>query len=691
MGTIETVKSLIAEDRFDEIEDLWLTRLADHPDDLGFFVATERLLVAAKEDECAKFLLDLLDEQMLENQRWDSRLELLRESGLHFLDPTQVHAAIMDTLGHLYAGCPSLEGLVDKVGLHRAIEDTQKIWSKVDRLRSLMQFENGSYVWMKDKGPGRIVEVNLELESFKLEITGLPDLRVGFAAAAKMLSPLEASHIERRKLEDLESLLELKQKNPGELLLIALQSHPQPLTAAEVRKALIGVVDESDWNSWWSEARKHPRILTASAKGRQTYSWAASEDHALEEVRERFAAAGLDEKLKILRKNANRSAELKEEMSGVLRDLADSHLTDEPSTSLQIWYALDRMSATSGLTWSPSNLVGKSKDPAALASTLSDKSIRERYYELCRQERTDWPRIFEQVLSFETDPRLLSVIADRLADEEPDRLKSAIDDILGHPKRRPAAFVWLAEAGDAQPNLAERNPLRIIRQILDALHQNEFSAYKGRLQKTFERGGGATPHFTRLTEEQASQTEEAIRRASIDDHLQDSLIHYLHVRYPALDTTREAPLYATDAAIKSRRLEHTKLQEEDIPANRRAIEEARELGDLRENFEYKAARQRHEYLNARLAALDNELSRVRPLTVDQLDVSEARIGCRLDLADADDRTISITILGPWESDPDRQIVSYDSDLGQNLLGKKPGDSVVFDGTTWKVAAINPWE
>lgn len=691
MGTIETVKTLISVDRFDEVEDLWIARQADHPDDLGFFIAAERLLVAAKEDERARFLLELLDEQLVEAQLWDLRMELLRESGLHFLDPTQVHAAIIDTLDHIYADCPSLEGLADKVGLHRAIEDTPKIWTKVVRLRSLMQFENGAYVWMKDKGPGRIVEVNLELESFKLEITGLPDLRIGFAAAAKMLKPLEANHFERRKLEDLESLVELKREDPGELLLVALQSHPQPLTAAEVRKAMAGVVDESEWSSWWTAARKHPRILTTSAKGRQAYGWAASEDHALEEIRERFEAADLDEKLKILRKNASRSAEFKDEMTGVLREHADSHLAEEPATSLQIWYALDKIGATSELAWSPSNLVAESTDPAALASTLSDRSIRERFYDLCQQERSDWPAIFEQVMSFEEDPRLLSTVADRLAEEDAGRLKSAIDDILGHPRRRPAAFVWLVESGDALPSVAERNPLRIIRQILDALHQSEFSAFKNRLQKTFEREGGATPHFTRLTEEQASQTEEAIRRASIEDHLQDSLVQYLHVRFPALDTTREAPLYATEASIKSRRREHTKLQEEDIPANRRAIEEARELGDLRENFEYKAARQRHEYLNARLAALNNELSRVRPLTVDQLDVSEARIGCRLDLADADDNKTSITILGPWESDPDQQIVSYDSDLGQGLLGKSCGDSVVMDGTTWRVVAISPWE
>jgi transcription elongation GreA/GreB family factor len=691
MAAIEIIKSLISEGRFDEIDDIWITQQAGRPDDLAFFVETARLLTAAKEAERVEFLLELLDEQLRERQRWDSRLELLKQTGLAFLDPIQIHAAIMESLENLYAGCPSLEGLVDRVGLHRAIEDTPKLWIKVERLRSLMQFESGVYVWMKDKGPGRIVEVNLELESFKLQIAGLPDLRVGFAAAAKMLSPLPPDHIERRKLEDLDSLLALKRDQPGELLLIALQSHPQALTAAEIRKALSGIVEDAEWKSWWSEARRHPRVLTTRAKGRQTYGWAASEDHALEEVRERFRDAGVDEKLAILRKDAKRSAALKEEMIRDLQGLAESHLADQPSAALKIWFALDKLGATSELTWSPSTLIAESSEPAALAATLADKSIRERFYALCREDRADWPEIFQQSLALEEDPKLLSSLADQLGAEDSDQLKTAIDDILGHSKRRPAAFVWLAESGDSLPSLAERNPLRLIRQILDALHQSEFSAYKGRLHNTFETGGGATPLFTRLSEEQAAQAEEAIRRASIDEHLQDTLIRYLHVRYPALDTSREAPLYATEAAIAKCRREITKLQEEEIPANRRAIEEARELGDLRENFEYKSARQRHEYLNARLAKLNNDLSRVRPLLLEQLDLSEARIGCRLDLKSADGSTSSITILGPWESDPDRQIVSYDSELGQDLLGKRVGEAVTIDGDEMTISGIVPWE
>ena len=107
----------------------------------------------------------------------------------------------------------------------------------------------------------------------------------------------------------------------------------------------------------------------------------------------------------------------------------------------------------------------------------------------------------------------------------------------------------------------------------------------------------------------------------------------------------------------------------EVPANRKAIEEARAMGDLRENFEYKSARQRHEYLNTRAAALNADLSRARPIETPGMDTSEVRIGTRVRLV-RQGRLRVMTILGPWESKPEEDIISYESDLAKDLLGKK---------------------
>jgi transcription elongation GreA/GreB family factor len=119
---------------------------------------------------------------------------------------------------------------------------------------------------------------------------------------------------------------------------------------------------------------------------------------------------------------------------------------------------------------------------------------------------------------------------------------------------------------------------------------------------------------------------------------------------------------------------------------------AKEHGDLRENFEYHAARQKHEYLSARIATLADELSRTRPLDAARIDASEVRVGTRVRLrGDAGDER-DVTILGPWDSKPEESIYSYQSEFAQRLLGSKPGERVTLSGDEGavEVVSISPW-
>jgi len=112
------------------------------------------------------------------------------------------------------------------------------------------------------------------------------------------------------------------------------------------------------------------------------------------------------------------------------------------------------------------------------------------------------------------------------------------------------------------------------------------------------------------------------------------------------------------------------------------------MGDLRENFEYKSARQRHEYLNARATSLNSELQRVRLIEPGGMDTSEVRIGTRVHLKGARPRVV--TILGPWESKPEEDVISYESDLAKDLIGRKPGDDVNLGGEGWTIERIEPF-
>ena len=119
------------------------------------------------------------------------------------------------------------------------------------------------------------------------------------------------------------------------------------------------------------------------------------------------------------------------------------------------------------------------------------------------------------------------------------------------------------------------------------------------------------------------------------------------MKFPELRAPAREYLYATAEAIEARRQEVIRLKQVDLPANAEAMKTAKEHGDLRENFEYHAARQKHEYLSARIATLADELSRTRALDPTKIDTTEVRVGTRVRLRDAaTGAERDATILGP---------------------------------------------
>ena len=108
------------------------------------------------------------------------------------------------------------------------------------------------------------------------------------------------------------------------------------------------------------------------------------------------------------------------------------------------------------------------------------------------------------------------------------------------------------------------------------------------------------------------------------------------------------------------------------------IQKARELGDLRENAEYKAAKEKQDELNARVAKLKNEIERAQIFDKSTLNASKIAFGTVATLVnEATGATETYTILGPWESEPSQNVISYLSPLGKKLLNHKPGESLSF--------------
>lgn len=137
------------------------------------------------------------------------------------------------------------------------------------------------------------------------------------------------------------------------------------------------------------------------------------------------------------------------------------------------------------------------------------------------------------------------------------------------------------------------------------------------------------------------------------------------------------------------------LNKEKIPANSQAIEAARELGDLRENAEYQMAKDEQKILLARQSELQTDLMRAKPTDFSDAPIDAVGIGSIVELSDINSgEKQKYTLLGAWDGDPDNNILSYLTPLGQKLLGKKVGDQVETEVentvTNWKIEAVVRW-
>jgi len=688
MTISRTTQNQLSKGDFDAIEGEWLARLDGDLADLDYFVGVARALVGTGEESRTRSLLELLDEQLREGGHWALRLRLLKRAGALFLAPERLHPTVAATLSKLFGDRSTYKAFYEAVGLHRATGDIPKMWEKVERLEGLLAFDIGTVVAMEGKGVGRVVEANLGLESFKVDFERIRGVNVGFKAAPKLLRPLVSEHVLRRKLEE---PAVLKALAPAALLRVTLQSYDRPLTAGEIRDVLAGIVSEAQWTGWWSAARKHAQVVASGSGARQTYHWAGSSDDAMESVWKAFERDEPRKKIERLRREGIRDPGLRDRMAANLAAVAEETMDADPGLAFEIWFAIERSGAKldEAVDWSPDRLLAY--QPSRLFAGIEDRLLRERAYTMIRERREEWPAVYRDAMARESDPRALDLLADGLAHGAPRELDRFLDGLLAQPHRNPAAFTWLAERAAVDEELRARNALRLLQQILTTLSRDEFAPFRVRLLALAESGATLPRLLAHLTADQAAQAEDAVQRAApLEPYQREQLVNAIHLRFQGLrKETGPAALYATPEAVESKRQELQQILSVDIPANRKAIAEARALGDLRENFEYKAARQRHEYLNSRAAALNSELSRVRIIDTKDMDASEVRIGTRIRLGGAQGQR-TITILGPWESKPEEDVISYESEQAVELLGRKIGDEVPLGGESWRVEAIEPY-
>jgi len=138
-------------------------------------------------------------------------------------------------------------------------------------------------------------------------------------------------------------------------------------------------------------------------------------------------------------------------------------------------------------------------------------------------------------------------------------------------------------------------------------------------------------------------------------------------------TVEKMPMLAEGHRMLTEELSRLKTIER--PEVIAAIEEARAHGDLSENAEYHAAKERQGHIEASIADLEDRLSRAQVIDPTTLSGDKVVFGATVTLLDEDDKPVKYQIVGQTEADAKSGRISYNSPLGRALIGRKVDDEV----------------
>ena len=600
------------------------------------------------------------------------------------------HKHFEEAIRAAYPDSPSLTTLLGRFRFREAKEPVDGL-ARMERAEKWLTFEVGRCFFMAGRGAGKVVEMNFSLDAVRVDFEKSVGVSIPIGVAAKSLTPLPEGHFLHEKLTSRDALGALVLSDPPEGLRRLLDSFGRPLPLADVKEAVAGLVPEERWTSWWTAARKNAHVVLHGSGKSATVEWTHTTQAADAAILAKFEKAHSPEaRLDFYRKNAKRDPVLATRMATKLAEDARELRATNVSLAYELAVAAEKVEGVS-LGFAPEELVPES--PLPMLGRIEDRLSRERFLEgLLSSRPEDGPRLVAEWFFREEDARTLDLIDRRLAEVDPPTREATLDKLLKSPRSGPKAFLWFGLRAAQDDSFRARLTPTVLGRLLDAASWEDLGGGRAKIRELFDRTGMAAAWLVKqATLEDAQQFLQALdRHNELEPHRRAALFSAAEMRFPDLRKGGDDYFFVTEEALEGKKMELEKLAHVDIPENTKGLALARAEGDLSENFEYQARKQRQQDLDVRVARLQEELRKARVLDPATVDLSEVRPGTRVTLRLLGG-TRAVTLLGPWDSRPEADVYSYLADVSKGLLGRKVGDRVSFLGDEGIIDSIEVWK
>jgi len=567
-------------------------------------------------------------------------------------------------------------------------------------VEALVALTESGYCFHRSWGFGKIISMDPVFGRCVVDFQTKRGHTMDLVFAAESLKPISSDHIYARKVSDLEALRQMAALHHLDLIKLVLQSFGNRATLDQIQMVLVPDVIKDDWKKWWEAAKRELKKdghFQVPNKKTDPIIFQAKEVSLQNRLMGEFRGAkGLKargtvahEILKSFSDLSDGAAVAKEVITTLNSEIL-THQRTMPSVALEAIFVRDEIRQAAGTTPGEGEVSATTiwqQELGRVGSVLEPMPAAKHRRALQSFKESAAERWADALLASlnHVSAKLAGEIAHALiTGGQPDALKEILARLISQHQASSDLLLWLAR--ERSDSFADILGPEVFRAMLTAMERDQFNEKRSNKLRDF-----ILDDQTLLVELIGSADLEVIKDLTralqlspcFDDMDKRSLLARIVKTYPAVqtmisgDTTKQDHSFLVSwPSLERRKDEYAELVQKSIPANSKEIAVARSYGDLRENHEYKAAKEMQKILMRRKGELESQLVRARGTDFVNPRTDVASLGTEVKVTDLDSQQAEhFIILGAWDSDPDKGVISYLTPVAQGLLNRKPQEEV----------------
>jgi len=578
----------------------------------------------------------------------------------------------------------------------------------------LEAMEPGAYVVHRSWGFGQIKEYDEADQKLVIDFKGKKAHRMDPAFCVGSMDVLSPKHILARKETEPAKVKQLIEDDPVQLVIDTLSAYPnQAASAIELEIVLTQVIGEDKFKRWFSNVKKQlikdPRV-GVPAKKTEAYVVREEPVSAESEIMEEFSNTRSARRRISLAEDLL-AASIKEEskqslgtvLNGVIDAVRDSNQLDA-SERLYGAFVRDELARilgheVGGSSPLQADLIKEVRGLPAIAEKIP-VHFQSKFLDLVKETHPlEWREIVFALLKTSQGKFTTECINFLMENGQAEELASVLTRWKSEQNLRAPVLLWIIKNRHSKKFAKLLHNLITPRLLGAIFFAIDYEALQSAGTRRIPLAEALSDDADLISDLLAAADTETARdlgnslllNQGFEELTKKSLLARFIKLFPSLQSlvsgeaeTKDEQFLVSRESYEKKRVEYEEIVSKRIPENSKAISVAREHGDLKENSEFKMAKQDQSVLMGQKAQLERDLARARITDFAEASTDSISVGTVVDLRDvATGKAVRYSVLGAWDSDPDAHRIAYKTPLGQALLGKKIGEHVKL-----KIAGAN---